>query len=105
MAAPRTRRIRKLKALQKITSAQVAAPQPVLQVEPPAPEPAVAPEPIVIEMVEEATPEEAPVEVDMTTEVDYSSMTKAELYEILDERGVEYSRYATKADLIELVEG
>jgi hypothetical protein len=32
-------------------------------------------------------------------------MTKAELCEVLDARGVEYSRYASKADLVELAEG
>jgi hypothetical protein len=105
MASPRTRKIRKLKVLQRMAPAQVAAPQPTLPVEPPAPEPAVAPEPVVIEMVEETAPEETLVEVDMASEVDYSSMTKAELCEVLDERGVEYSRYATKADLVELAEG
>jgi hypothetical protein len=47
----------------------------------------------------------AHVELDMAGEIDYTSMTKAELCEVLDARGVEYSRYASKADLVELAEG
>jgi hypothetical protein len=48
------------------------------------------------------TPEEDVVVVSNT---DYSKMTKAELTEALDARGVEYSRYASKAELVKLAEG
>jgi len=44
-------------------------------------------------------------DVVVVSDVDYSAMTKAELCEVLDARGVEYSRYASKADLVELAEG
>jgi len=47
----------------------------------------------------------APEEDVVVAGPDYSAMTKAELCEVLDARGVEYSRYASKADLVELAEG
>lgn len=40
---------------------------------------------------------------DTTEEVDYSKMTNNELKEILDEKGVDYKKNATKAELIELI--
>ena len=89
MASPRTRRIRKARA----AAARAAAAQPAA----PAPAPAPAPEPVVIDM--------APEEDVVVAGPDYSAMTKAELCEVLDARGVEYSRYASKADLVELAEG
>lgn len=98
MASPRTRKIRKLKAAAlRAAAAQpsVAAPTPEAAPEPKA---TPAPEPVVIEMA----PEE---DVVVVSSVDYSSMTKAELVEILNARGVEYSRYSTKAELVELAEG
>jgi hypothetical protein len=48
------------------------------------------------------TPEE---DVIVVSNTDYSKMTKAELTEDLDARGVEYSRYASKAELVKLAEG
>ena len=98
MASPRTRKIRKLKAAALRSAANqpaVAAPAPEPKPEPKA---APTPEPVIIEMA----PEE---DVVVVSSVDYNSMTKAELAEILDARGVEYSRYASKADLVELAEG
>ena len=98
MASPRTRRIRKARA----AAARAAAAQPAAPAPTPAPAPAAAPapapEPVVIDMA----PEE---DVVVVSDVDYSAMTKAELCEVLDARGVEYSRYASKADLVELAEG
>tara|TARA_R100001509_G_C4733651_1_gene170754 strand:+ start:81 stop:365 length:285 start_codon:yes stop_codon:yes gene_type:complete len=94
MASPRTRKIRRLRAMRRAQAAvevPVAAPEPT-----PAPEP--APEPVVLDM----TPEEDVIVVSST---DYSKMTKAELTEALDARGVEYSRYASKAELVKLAEG
>lgn len=98
MASPRTRKIRKLKAAAR----RATAVQPSVVV--PTPEPAPAPkaeptpEPVVVDMA----PEDDVVVVAST---DYNSMTKAELCEVLDARGVEFSRYATKAELVELAEG
>ena len=96
MASPRVRRIRKARA----AAARAAAAQPAAPAPTPAPAPAAAPapEPVVIDMA----PEE---DVVVVSDVDYSAMTKAELCEVLDARGVEYSRYASKADLVELAEG
>ena len=94
MASPRTRKIRRLRAMRRAQAAvevPVAAPEPT-----PAPEP--APEPVVLDM----TPEE---DVIVVSNTDYSKMTKAELTEALDARGVEYSRYASKAELVKLAEG
>lgn len=95
MASPRTRRIRKARA----AAARAAAAQPAAPAPAPAPAPvaAPAPEPVVIDM--------APEEDVVVVGTDYSAMTKAELCEVLDARGVEYSRYASKADLVELAEG
>ena len=90
MASPRTRKIRKLRAMRR---AQAAVEVPAV-----APEPAPAPEPVVLDM----TPEE---DVIVVSNTDYSKMTKAELTEDLDARGVEYSRYASKAELVKLAEG
>jgi hypothetical protein len=56
-------------------------------------------------MAPEEKTAEAHVEFDMAGEIDYTGMTKAELCEVLDARGVEYSRYASKANLVELAEG
>lgn len=108
MASPRRRRARKENALkrarEKAAAAQPAAPAPTPTPAPVAtPEP--APEPVVVDMAPEEKTTEAHVELDMATEVDYTGMTKAELCEVLDARGVEYSRYSTKAELIELAEG
>lgn len=36
-------------------------------------------------------------------EIDYSTMTNAELKEILDSRGIKYSNRASKSDLLELI--
>ena len=36
-------------------------------------------------------------------EIDYSTMTNAELKEILDTRGIEYSNRASKSELLELI--
>ena len=98
MASPRTRKIRKLRAMRRAQAAvevPVAAPAP----EPAStPKPTPAPEPVVLDMV----PEEDVVVVSNT---DYTKMTKAELTEALDARGVEYSRYASKAELVKLAEG
>ena len=95
MAPPRTRRIRKARAAAaRAAAAQTAAPAPAPA---PAPVAAPAPEPVVIDM--------APEEDVVVVGTDYSAMTKAELCEVLDARGVEYSRYASKADLVELAEG
>ena len=96
MASPRTRKIRRLRAMRRAQAAvevPVAAPEPT-----PAPEPAPTPEPVVLDM----TPEE---DVIVVSNTDYSKMTKAELTEALDARGVEYSRYASKAELVKLAEG
>ena len=95
MASPRTRRIRKARA----AAARAAAAQPAAPAPAPAPAPvaAPAPEPVVIDM--------APEEDVVVVGTDYSAMTKAELCEVLDARGVEYSRYASKADQVELAEG
>ena len=95
MASPRVRRIRKARA----AAARAAAAQPAAPAPAPAPAPvaAPAPEPVVIDM--------APEEDIVVVGTDYSAMTKAELCEVLDARGVEYSRYASKADLVELAEG
>ena len=98
MASPRTRKIRKLRAMRRAQAAvevPVAAPAPTPT---PTPEPEPAPEPVVLDMA----PEEDVVVVSNT---DYSKMTKAELTEALDARGVEYSRYASKAKLVKLAEG
>ena len=106
MASPRRRRARKENALkraqQKAAAAQPTAPAPAPA---PAPVAAPAPEPVVIDMAPEEKTAAAHVELDMADEIDYTSMTKAELCELLDARGVEYSRYASKADLVELAEG
>ena len=95
MASPRVRRLRKARA----AAARAAAAQPAAPAPAPAPAPvaAPAPEPVVIDM--------APEEDVVVVGTDYSAMTKAELCEVLDARGVEYSRYASKADLVELAEG
>lgn len=95
MASPRTRRIRKARAL-AAAKAKAAAPAPAPAPAPVA-APAPAPEPVVIDM--------APEEDVVVVGPDYSAMTKAEICEVLDARGVEYSRYASKADLVELAEG
>ena len=96
MASPRTRKIRRLRAMRR---AQAAVEAPVVAPEPaPTPEPTPAPEPVVLDM----TPEE---DVIVVSNTDYSKMTKAELTEALDARGVEYSRYASKAELVKLAEG
>lgn len=96
MASPRTRKIRRLRAMRR---AQAAVEAPVVAPESaPTPEPTPAPEPVVLDMV----PEEDVVVVSNT---DYTKMTKAELTEALDARGVEYSRYASKAELVKLAEG
>lgn len=96
MASPRTRKIRRLRAMRR---AQAAVEAPVVAPESaPTPEPTPAPEPVVLDMV----PEEDVVVVSST---DYTKMTKAELTEALDARGVEYSRYASKAELVKLAEG
>jgi len=103
MASPRTRRIRKARAAAaRAAAAQPAAPAPAPATAPVA---APAPEPVVIDMTPEEKTAEAHVELDMAGEIDYTSMTKAELCEVLDARGVEYSRYVSKADLVELAEG
>ena len=98
MASPRTRRIRKARAL---AAARAAAAQPAAPAPTPTPAPVATPEhtpePVAIDM--------APEEDVVVSDVDYSAMTKAELCEVLDARGVEYSRYASKADLVELAEG
>ena len=96
MASPRTRKIRRLRAMRR---AQAAVEVPVAA---PAPEPAAAPEPAPEPVVLDMTLEEDVVVVSNT---DYSKMTKAELTETLDARGVEYSRYASKAELVKLAEG
>jgi hypothetical protein len=105
MASPRTRRIRKARA----AAARAAAAQPAAPAPAPAPAPVAtpepAPEPVVIDMAPEEKTAEAHVEFDMAGEIDYTGMTKAELCEVLDARGVEYSRYASKANLVELAEG
>ena len=96
MASPRTRKIRKLRAMRRAQAAvevPVAAPEPT-----PAPEPAPTPEPVVLDMTLEE-------DVVVVSNTDYSKMTKAELAEALDARGVEYSRYASKAELVKLAEG
>ena len=96
MASPRTRKIRKLRAMRRAQAAvevPVAAPEPT-----PAPEPAPTPEPVVLDMTLEE-------DVVVVSNTDYSKMTKAELTEALDARGVEYSRYASKAELVKLAEG
>ena len=54
------------------------------------------------EAIEIPTIAEAPVEA---PEADYSAMTKAELCAALDDRGIEYSRKASKPALLELAEG
>ena len=98
MASPRTRKIRRLRAMrraQPAVEAPVATPAPT-------PEPAHAPEPTPEPVVLDMTLEEGVVVVSNT---DYSKMTKAELTETLDARGVEYSRYASKAELVKLAEG
>ena len=98
MASPRTRKIRRLRALRRAQAA-VEVPIAAPASEPaPAPEPEPTPEPVVLDMA----PEEDVVVVSNT---DYSKMTKAELTEALDARGVEYSRYASKAELVKLAEG
>jgi hypothetical protein len=98
MASPRTRRIRKARAAAaRAAAARAAAPAPT-----PAPAPVATPEPAPEPVVVDMAPEE---DVVVVSDVDYSAMTKAELCEVLDARGVEYSRYATKAELIELAEG
>ena len=98
MASPRTRRIRKARAAAaRAAAARAAAPAPT-----PAPAPVATPEPAPEPVVVGMAPEE---DVVVVSDVDYSAMTKAELCEVLDARGVEYSRYATKAELIELAEG
>ena len=97
MASPRVRRLRKARA----AAARAAAARPAAPAPAPAPAPvaapAPAPEPVVIDM--------APEEDVVVAGPDYSAMTKAELCEHLDARGIEYSRYASKADLVELAEG
>ena len=96
MASPRTRKIRRLRAMRRAQAAvevPVAAPEPT-----PAPEPAPTPEPVVLDMTLEE-------DVVVVSNTDYSKMTKAELTEALDARGVEYSRYASKAELVKLAEG
>ena len=88
MASPKTRRLRKLKAMRAAEARRAAAAQP------PAPTPAPVPH------IPEA-PAEVPVE---PAAVDYGAMTKAELQKVLDDRKVVYARFATKAALVELAE-
>ena len=88
MASPRTRKIRRLRAMRR---AQPAVEAPVAT-------PAPTPEPVVLDMTLEE-------DVVVVSNTDYSKMTKAELTETLDARGVEYSRYASKAELVKLAEG
>jgi len=92
--AKRSRRQRIARAA-AAAPAQVAAPAPTR-----APRKVVgengAAKPVVIEMA----PEE-----DVIVTVDYSAMTKTELQELLDAKGISYSRMAYKSSLVKLLKG
>ena len=91
--AKRSRRQR----IARAAAAQVAAPAPTPTR---APRKVVgengAAKPVIIEMA----PEE-----DVIVTVDYSAMTKTELQELLDAKGISYSRMAYKSSLVKLLKG
>ena len=88
---------------QRIARAAAAAPA---QVAAPAPTPKRAPRKVVGEngaakpVVIEMAPEE-----DVIVTVDYDAMTKTELQELLDAKGISYSRMAYKSSLVKLLKG
>jgi len=91
MASPGTNEIRRLKALKKANALKT----------PQVPQEKVVVEPVISKVVPVAAslPEEPPVET-----VDYSSMTKSQLQDLLKERGVAYLPRSTNRILIGLLE-
>jgi hypothetical protein len=88
MASPRRRRARKLAAM-RAAAPEVSTPTPADVVGENG-----STKPVVLEMA----PEE-----DIVVTVDYDAMTKAELQELCDAKGVSYGRMTPKASLIRLL--